>query len=95
MGGWNDKFGWSAAIDGDYAIVGVIGDDDHAPGIEAGEGAAYIYHRENGTWIEQAKLLPQFRSSLAGWCVDIEGDLAAVGTTELTAFIFRRDGTTC
>ena len=67
-GGWNeiqklipqdaepgDHFGSAVAIDNDYAIIG-------APGVDGAEGymtgAAYIFERENGIWIEKQKLIP-------------------------------------
>ena len=47
-----DIFGSSVSIDGDYAIVGALWNDD------AGNrsGSAYIYKRRRSSWKEQAKL---------------------------------------
>ncbi|MGD1806734.1 FG-GAP repeat protein [Dapis sp. BLCC M126] len=50
-----DYFGSSVAIDSKKAIVGVWSAD--APGKE-NCGAAYIFHLENGKWVQKAKLQP-------------------------------------
>ena len=45
----NDNFGRSVSVDGDYAIVGVPGDN---------AGAAYVFIRSGATnWVQQAKLV--------------------------------------
>lgn len=48
-----DRFGESVAIDGDTILIGATGDDGQ--GYNA--GAAYVYVRQDGTWIEQQKLV--------------------------------------
>jgi hypothetical protein len=48
-----ESFGYSVAIDGDYAIVGAYLDDTN--GLSA--GAAYIFRREGSTWVPEDKLL--------------------------------------
>lgn len=79
-----DRFGWSVAIDGDYAIVGAYGEDhntvDGAPLPKA--GSAYIFHRGgDGVWSEMQKLVPDDRAEddEFGWSVDISGTTAIVG----------------
>ena len=49
----DDHFGSSVSISGDYAIVGAYWDDDNGDW----SGSAYIFKREAGVWIQQAKLL--------------------------------------
>ena len=44
-------FGWSAAIRGNFAVVGAIGPDNDTP------GAAYVFQKNNTTWLEIAKLI--------------------------------------
>ena len=44
-----ERFGISVAISGDTAVVG-------APWEEAQRGAAYVFTKVGGEWIEQAKL---------------------------------------
>ena len=48
---YNDKFGMSVAISGNYAIVGVKNDDSN-------KGSAYIFERNSdGTWTKIKKIL--------------------------------------
>ena len=105
-GAADDRFGWSVALSGDYAIVGAIGDTVNG----ANSGSAYVFRRTGpGTWDDGTKLLPlepdgvtsdgdsgdQFGSSLA-----ISGDYAIVGvsldddngTNSGSAYVFRRTG---
>jgi hypothetical protein len=79
--GSRDEFGTSVAIDGDIIVVGAPY-DDHEGGIDA--GAAYVFRRMDGEWIERAKLVPpgtqpgiQFGASVA-----IDGDRIAVGAPD-------------
>jgi hypothetical protein len=93
-------FGASLAMDGDYLIVG-----DPSTRSETGtgnDGGAYIFHREGGSWIFQARLTypgddlqPQF-----GCAVSISGDTAVVGArldnfngNHGSAFVYVRNGT--
>jgi hypothetical protein len=69
--GLQDWFGQSVDIDGDRIIVG-----------SHGNAAAYIYVRENETWVEEQKLTPppggsHFASGIE--CVSIDGQYALVG----------------
>ena len=79
-----DEFGWSVAIDGDYAIVGIPGDD--TAGLEA--GAACIYHRVHGMWRNPALInaLDLDTYSRFGLSVDISGDYAIVGAPKVGGF---------
>lgn len=43
-GGIGDVFGWSVAIDGDYAVVGAYQNDS----VASGSGAVYIFYRNQG-----------------------------------------------
>ena len=72
-----DKFGSAVAIDGNYAIVGMVGDDDN--GFES--GAAYVFYYNGTNWIEQQKLTAQDGASwdMFGESVSISGDKAVVG----------------
>ena len=74
-----DLFGYSVAIDGDYAVVG-------AP-LNGGfwsnnAGAAYVYQLIAGTWTYVKKLVPPNAGELGdqfGISVDIEGNQIIVG----------------
>ncbi len=72
-----DEFGASAAISGDYVVVGAYGED--AGGGEA--GAAYIFHRTGTTWDAGVKIVatdPQAYDEF-GKSVAISGNYAVVG----------------
>ena len=96
--GREDNFGYAAAIDGDYAIVGAWakGGDE--------TGAAYIFFRSGTKWKEQAKLTASdpAEGNFFGRTVAISGDYAIVGSPFNddggkdvgSAYIFFRNGTT-
>ncbi len=75
----NDRFGYSVATDGSHIIVGAIHDDD------AGDnaGTAFIFARVNGSWKQEAKLVPgsltPLNGATYGESVAILGNLAVVG----------------
>jgi hypothetical protein len=89
-----DNFGHSVSISGDYAIVGVQGDDD----TDSDTGSAYIFKNDgSGSWGAVQKLT----ASDAGWgdhfgtSVSISGDSAIVGAHHNdggAAYIFKNDG---
>ena len=62
--GEGDRFGTSIAVDGDTMVVTAIGEDSLSTGVNgnpningaSGSGAAYVFVRENGTWVQQAFL---------------------------------------
>ena len=57
----NDNFGYSVAIDDDYAIVGAYGEDGDT--LLNGAGAAYIFKRDsNIIWIQQQKIVAPDRA---------------------------------
>jgi len=74
-----DYFGGSVSIDGDYAIVGAINNDNW-------KGAAYIFRRDGDDWIEEQKLVasdaedsPEEYWDWFGNSVAIDGEYAVVG----------------
>ncbi len=84
-----DLFGWTVAVSGDTMVVGAANEDSNAMGINGiqsdesspSAGAAYVYVRIGGTWVQQAylkasntRLLSAFGSSVA-----ISGDTIVVG----------------
>jgi hypothetical protein len=87
------QLGSSAAIDGDYAIVG-------AP-YEDGTGAAYVYFKDAGVWEEQQRLVASDAEDNArfGNSVSINNTTVIVGarqdnaTLEGAAYVFTRSGT--
>ena len=94
-----DCFGRSVSIDGDYAIIGAIFDDDSG----TDSGSAYVFKREGTAWIEEAKLLASDGEGYDefGCSVSIDGDYAIVGAHMHwnvgdifgSAYVFKRSGT--
>ena len=94
----NDYFGCSVAVSGNYAVVGAYGDDDNGDK----SGSAYVFHRDGGTWTEQAKLLASDGESgdEFGRTVAISGDYIIAGAHDDddngedsgSAYIFHREG---
>ena len=77
-GATGDSFGGSAAIDGNYAIVGA-----------AGNSSAYIYEYNGSSWLEAALITP----GSAPGSVAISGDTAVIGSSAgNTAWVYQRDG---
>ena len=72
--GGADIFGSNVAIEGDLAVVGAADADDFL-------GAAYVFEREKGVWIERAKLVASDRniSSEFGENTKISGKTIAIG----------------
>jgi hypothetical protein len=73
-----DLFGYSVAIDGDYAIVGAPEDGVGNQGVQ---GSAYVFKKTNGAWQQQAHLFASNGDveDLFGTSVSIDGDYAVVG----------------
>ncbi|HPF38145.1 MAG TPA: hypothetical protein P5081_23030 [Phycisphaerae bacterium] len=72
-------FGLSVDIDGDRAVVGAYGED--SGGHNA--GAAYVFHRVNGVWLEETKLVSDDPNDidLFAYAVAIRGDTIMIGAT--------------
>ncbi|MFG0317191.1 MAG: FG-GAP repeat protein, partial [Planctomycetota bacterium JB042] len=90
-----DDFGYSVAIDGDVAIVGAQSND------EAGStaGAAYVFERVAGTWVQTAKLIGSDidQGDRYGWSVAADGGTLVVGSTQKNigkggAYVYRDPG---
>jgi len=71
-----DNYGYSVAIDSNYAIVG-------SPGQDNGLGAAYLMHFNGNTWTTLAKLTAtdMFVGQHFGRSVGISGDNVVVGAS--------------
>jgi len=93
----DDWFGYSVAIDGDYAIVGAYQDDDN--GSES--GAAFIFMWNGSAWgtgaipaEENEKILASngVEGDYFGISVSLNGNHAIVGATgNSSAYIYTRD----
>ena len=99
-GGEMDSLGLSVSVSGDTIIAGAYFDDDM--GLDA--GAAYVFVRDAGGWVQQGKLLAADGAAedWFGWSVSIDGDWAVVGAFQDdddgersgSAYVFHRSGTT-
>jgi hypothetical protein len=97
-GAYNQNFGGSVSISGDYAIVGSSLDDDKG----SGSGSAYIFQQSGSTWVHAAKLTANDETTqdYFGGSVAISGDYAIVGSAfdddkgsgSGSAYIFQRSG---
>lgn len=89
-------FGTSVAISADYLVVGASMD---TIGYSLA-GAAYVYRKDNGSWEQQAELIPSdgLVADFFGIAVDISNDCVIIGAREHknvgAAYIFQRSGET-
>ena len=90
----SDRFGYSVSISGNYAIIGSINSNNN-------QGVAYIFFRDNGTWVQQSKLVIAGSERIAE-SVSISGDYAIISDPASTvgsngsqgcAWIYTRTGT--
>jgi dihydroxyacetone kinase DhaKLM complex PTS-EIIA-like component DhaM len=99
-GAEEDYFGWSVAISGDIAVVGVA---FAGYGTAAEHGSAYVYTRSGSTWSQQQKLTAADGADgdSFGTSVAISGDTVVVGAEEDdvgatydqgSAYVFTRSG---
>jgi len=91
---YNDQFGISTAVSGDYLIVGADGDD---VGDQNQAGSAYMYYRNEGgtdNWgLKQHIFAPTPTANhIFGWSVALGGSTAAVGAPlGNRVYLFYRD----
>lgn len=99
-GARGDSFGAAIAIDGDRAVVGVPGD---SLGVDWIQGSAYVFVRQPGGWVVEAKLVAGDAGyrDFFGLAVAISGDTVLVGAPYQTvdgmpfrgsAYVYARDG---
>ena len=79
-----DRFGWTVAIDGNYAVVGAYTEDHDANGnnTAGGAGSAYVFERDgNGNWTQMQKIVASDRGSgdRFSYSVAISGTYIIVG----------------
>jgi len=77
---FSNDFGFSVAISDDTLIVGMTQFDEFHQGRKFGK--AYVYERDNGSWVQQAGLVADDRqvNDFFGFSVAVSGDTAVVGT---------------
>jgi hypothetical protein len=93
----NDYFGFSVCINGDYAVVGALGNDDDGDN----SGSAYIFIRDVEEWTQQVKLTANDANGgdSFGYSVSMSGEYAIIGAhyddddggNSGSAYIFIRD----
>lgn len=86
-----DEFGWSVAIAGEVVVVGTIGEDAQAIGINGDEGdnsapfsgGAYVFARSGTVWSQQAYLKASNNQAYYGFGVSVAaaGDTVVVGAS--------------
>jgi len=95
----DDRLGYAVSISGDVAAIAAIRDDDGGEN----SGSVYVFHFNNGRWLEMAKLAASDAAEAAafGIAVSISGDVAAVGaytdevaTNAGSAYLFALPGST-
>jgi LPXTG-site transpeptidase (sortase) family protein len=99
-----DTFGVSVSISGNTILVGATGVDLEVDGdLLKDVGAAYVFTRSSGSWVQQAKLIASdpVEDDAFGSAVAISGNTAVIGaeTKDLSstedvgvAYIFSRSG---
>lgn len=85
----SDNFGHSVAINGDTLVAGALWADATAG---SSSGAAYVFTRVDGNWVQQAKLTASDTASPRfGDTVAIDGDTVMVGCESAAkAYVFSR-----
>ncbi len=80
---FNDHFGYSVAISGDYIAVGAVWEDEDVSGMNplGFAGSAYIFKNNAGTWTEVQKIVSSDRAvqDYFGQSIAISGDYIIVG----------------
>ena len=87
-----DRFGAAIALDGDRVLIG-------APAADSARGAAYLFERRGGTWVQAARLEATDRvgGDQSGVTVALSGNTAVLGAPGRgegvgVVHVFRRDG---
>lgn len=97
---FTDQFGYSVAMDGDYAAIG----QPRGNSLVTRAGAGFVFVRSGGTWVQQAELLAADAevSDFMGGAIAISGNYVVIGAPEEddngtnagAAYVFERSGTT-
>jgi hypothetical protein len=82
----SDNFGYSVAVDGDYAVVGAYQEDDDALGNNfiSDAGSAFIFKNNGGVWTLVKKLVASDRAAndYFGYSVSISGTTVVIGANQ-------------
>lgn len=76
--GTPSRFGWSVAVSGPAIVVGALHNDI---GGNADQGAAYVFERHHGSWVETRKLTASdgAANDFFGYSVAVSGPIIVVG----------------
>ncbi|MBN8246918.1 MAG: FG-GAP repeat protein, partial [Verrucomicrobia bacterium] len=76
-----DEFGAAVAFSGDTLVVGAPGWSTNGNGVASGPGAAYVFVRRDGAWVQQAMLQAANagQSDEFGAAVAVDGDTVVIG----------------
>jgi uncharacterized delta-60 repeat protein len=87
--GAGDLFGCSVAVSGDTAVIGALGEDSNATGVNGNQadnsapnfGAVYVFTRSGATWSQHAYLKARNSGEdyLFGRSVAVSGDTLVIG----------------
>ncbi|MGA9284161.1 MAG: FG-GAP repeat protein [Solirubrobacteraceae bacterium] len=95
-GAVEDDFGYSVAISGDTLVVGAPHQrypQVESPGADPNPGAAYVFVKGAGGWVQTAKLTaPDGAASGLGWSVAISGNTIVVGAPGVSSVSQPCDG---
>ena len=93
-GGESDQLGFSVAVSGSTIVAGAVGVSGNSF-----RGAAYVFNRQGGSWVEAQKLTASDGSTgdVFGFSVAISGSTVVVGafadnTFQGSAYVFNRQG---
>jgi len=98
-----DTFGAAVAIDGDEAVITAPQPGSSTAGIPAGPGRAYIFRKQDGSWVQTAILAADdgVAGDFFGYSAAIQGDTVLIGAHYATvnsnakagaAYVFRHAG---
>ncbi len=98
-GAAGDRFGYSVALDGEYALVGAY----VAAGAWDNSGAAYVFRKPESGWADTSAYAAKLAASDGrasgqfGYSVALSGEYALIGAPrvgayENSAYVFRRSG---
>ncbi len=80
-GGTRDFLGQSVALSGNTVAVGARGE---GPGVDANQGAVYVFTRNGTVWTQQQKITANDAADgdYFGWSVGLDGDTLVVGAMQ-------------
>ena len=96
----NDRFGSSVSLHGNIAVIGAEDQDSDSPSSSTitKSGAAYIFEKQNGDWVEIQKIVASDRDqeSSFGYSVSVENNNILVGDNAKnsntgSAYLFQKD----